>query len=258
LLPFNAALAIDGDGTLAAVYAKTHLWNGGGFDHVERDLYQASAEPRREVGWAASEAERSSQGVSGASAGDVFPVFRLPAAGCGDLAFGMCICYDVEHPAVAASFADRGVDVLLVPTASTGPPEVLSGVLVRARAYETHATVAYCNYPGSRAAPAEGWCGGSDVAIAWSGERPSCAWDAGFSDDEGGSRWPLGFSGGSVVYDGDASLAGAAEPFGGEGVTLVRIRGPGSERVAVHEGRNPYRADRRTDLLGRSPLAGLP
>lgn len=281
LLPFNAAIAIDADGSVSAVYGKTHLWNGDGFDHVERDLYQASAEPPRAVGWRklAPRATGSGAGPEGGgapesrpplTADDVFPIFTLPAAGLAELRFAMCICYDVEHPAVVAAYAARGVDVILVPTASTGPSAILSRVLVPARAYEAHATIAYCNYPSSRAggpdgAPAGGEEGASGAAeaaavpVRWAsvGEPAQPAEAAAAFGNAAAPVWPLGFSGASVVYDGDGTLAGEPSPPGAESVTLVPVTGPGSARVAEHVARNPYMADRRLDLIKPSGLAGL-
>lgn len=286
LLPFNAAIAIDADGSVAAVYGKTHLWNGDGFDHVERDLYQASAEPPRRVGWrklapqdagsdAAPGTSPPSSGTPSPTADDVFPVFRLPAAGLADVNFGMCICYDVEHPAVVATYAARGVDVILVPTASTGPSAILSRVLVPARAYEAHATIAYCNYPSNRAsAPAadspEGAPAGGEesageavaadhVPVQWA-PRDGAGQAAAAASAFGSAAapvWPLGFSGASVVYDGDGTLAGEPSPPGAESVTLVSVSGPGSARVAEHARRNPYISDRRLDLIRPAGLPGL-
>lgn len=281
LLPFNAAVAIDADGSVAAVYGKTHLWNGDGFDHVERDLYQASAEPARSVGWRklpppGAESDAGPEGSllpdepAPLSASDVYPVFTLPAAGLGDLRLGMCICYDVEHPAVVAAYAARGVDVILVPTASTGPSAILSRVLVPARAYEAHATIAYCNYPSNRAgepsgapvdgeAAADGAVEAAAVPVRWAGagDIAQAAAAASAFGNAAAPVWPLGFSGASVVYDGDGTLAGEPSPPEAESVTLVPVTGPGSARVAEHVQRNPYLADRRLDLIKPTGLAGL-
>jgi predicted amidohydrolase len=257
LLPFNAAVAIDADGSIVAVYGKTHLWNGGGWDHVERDLYQASCEAVRSAGWRLETTAQKDVGPCDTIPVDaVYPVFSLPAAGFGDLKFGMCICYDIEHASVADGYASRGADVILVPTASTGPSSILSHTLVRARAFENHVTVAYCNYPSRRAAsgtgigsgsatPAEG----SAVPVRWaavaSGTPPagSSAFGTGLE-----AVAPLGFSGESVVYGGDGELLGAAEPAGAECVTLVRLHARDDESLTKHKARNPYLADRRTDL----------
>ncbi|MFH5206670.1 carbon-nitrogen hydrolase family protein [Antrihabitans sp. NCIMB 15449] len=66
--------------------------------------------------------------------------FRL-----GDLTCGLAICYDIEFPEVARAHADAGTDVLLVPTGLMAPFEVVSRILVPARAYENQLFVAYVN-----------------------------------------------------------------------------------------------------------------
>lgn len=255
LLPYNAAVAIDADGSTVAVYGKTHLWNGGGWDHVERDLYQASCEAIHTVGWRDAPAPTSADvgDCTAVSVDSVFPVFPLRAAGFGDLRFGMCICYDIEHANVAETYADRGADIVLVPTASTGPSSLLSHTLVRARAYENHVTVAYCNYPSERpSAAASEPAEGSAVPVAWAAPSSAETRLTGTGSDAFGDAVsdvaPLGFSGESVVYGGDGALLGAARPVGAETVTLVRLPARDNASLAAHKARNPYLADRRTDL----------
>ena len=59
------------------------------------------------------------------------------------------ICFDVEFPEIVRAAAVAGAEVILVPTAmSEGYPEV-SEVLLRARALENHAIVAYSNHAGA-------------------------------------------------------------------------------------------------------------
>lgn len=58
------------------------------------------------------------------------------------------ICFDVEFPEIVRAAAAAGAEVVLAPTAmSEGFPEV-SEVLLRARALENHAIVAYSNHAG--------------------------------------------------------------------------------------------------------------
>jgi predicted amidohydrolase len=264
LLPFNGAVAVDADGSVVAQYAKTHLWNGGGWDHVERDLFQAAGEASKPVGW---KHPTPSEPVLPELRSRLFPVFTLPAAGFGSKKFGMAICYDIEHPLVAQCYGLQGVDVLLVPTASTGEARLLSHVLVPARAYEIHATVAYCNYPSTRAIPSSGTpVPASDVPVVWGTYSPAsapgpppissgadCAASGSVVDSTafttgtgGSSPWPVGFSGHSVVYGGDCAFAGGPSPPGGEMVSLVKVS---SKDLAFHKDRTPYLTDRRTDLL---------
>ncbi|MBJ8346669.1 carbon-nitrogen hydrolase family protein [Antrihabitans sp. YC2-6] len=63
---------------------------------------------------------------------------------CG-LTVGLAICYDIEFPEVARAHALAGTDVLLVPTGLMAPFEVVSKILVPARAYENQLYVAYVN-----------------------------------------------------------------------------------------------------------------
>lgn len=58
------------------------------------------------------------------------------------------ICFDVEFPEIVRAAAVAGAELILAPTAmSEGFPEV-SEVLLRARALENHAIVAYANHAG--------------------------------------------------------------------------------------------------------------
>ncbi|MEW1978902.1 carbon-nitrogen hydrolase family protein [Kocuria palustris] len=60
----------------------------------------------------------------------------------------MVICFDVEFPEIVRAAAVAGAELILAPTAmSEGFPEV-SEVLLRARALENHAIVAYSNHAG--------------------------------------------------------------------------------------------------------------
>jgi predicted amidohydrolase len=61
----------------------------------------------------------------------------------------LLICYDVEFPESVRSVALRGAGTVLVPTANMTGSEIVSTVLVRARAYENSCYVAYANYCGA-------------------------------------------------------------------------------------------------------------
>ncbi|MGB3675041.1 MAG: carbon-nitrogen hydrolase family protein [Candidatus Nanopelagicales bacterium] len=61
------------------------------------------------------------------------------------LTCGLAICYDIEFPEVARAHAVAGTDVLIVPTGLMAPFEVVSKILVPARAYENQLYVAYVN-----------------------------------------------------------------------------------------------------------------
>lgn len=77
------------------------------------------------------------------------------------------ICYDIEFPEPARYLADRGVDLLLVPTAIDGFSRYVPEVLVRARAAENAMVVAYADHaasPDQGEDPAAGFTGLSTVA----------------------------------------------------------------------------------------------
>ena len=111
--PFNAAQAIDPDGTRLMNYRKTHL-----FGDLDRAQFSA-----------------------GATASQVFAFegWRL----------GLLICYDVEFPEAVRSLALQGADVVLVPTANMVGFDEVQNLLVPARACENRLFVAYANACGS-------------------------------------------------------------------------------------------------------------
>lgn len=77
------------------------------------------------------------------------------------------ICYDIEFPEPARYLAERGVDLLLVPTAIDGHSNYVPQVLVRARAAENSMVVAYADHaarPGEGHDPDLGFTGISTVA----------------------------------------------------------------------------------------------
>lgn len=90
---------------------------------------------------------------------------------------GILICYDVEFPESVRAMALAGADLVAVPTALMRPYEVVTRILVPARAYENQVYVAYANRSGT-----EGdlvYCGescvvgpdGADLARAGSGDE---------------------------------------------------------------------------------------
>lgn len=137
----NAVQAIAADGNVLAAYRKTHLF--GDLDH---SLFVP---------------------------GDNL-VVQLDLGG---LRFGLAICYDIEFPELARAHGDAGTDVLLAPTGLMSPFEVVSRILVPARAYENQLYAVYVNRCG-----VEGdltYCGltcavgpdGADLARAGLGEE---------------------------------------------------------------------------------------
>lgn len=58
---------------------------------------------------------------------------------------GLAVCYDIEFPELARAHADAGTQVLFVPTALMTPFEVVSRIIVPARAYENQFYVVYVN-----------------------------------------------------------------------------------------------------------------
>lgn len=58
------------------------------------------------------------------------------------------ICYDVEFPETVRAAAVAGAELILVPTAMSEGYREVSEVLLRARALENHAVLAYSNHAG--------------------------------------------------------------------------------------------------------------
>jgi len=101
----------------------------------------------------------------------------LAIAALGDVRVGVLICYDLEFPEAVRRYALAGVDLVAVPTALMEPFDVVTRILVPARAYENQVFVAYANRCGH-----EGdlvYCGqscvvgpdGEDLARAGAGEE---------------------------------------------------------------------------------------
>lgn len=74
----------------------------------------------------------------------------------------LLICYDIEFPEAARAAADRGAELLLVPTALSVGYSTVPQILIRARALESQLNVAYANHCGVEDAYTFG--GGSVVA----------------------------------------------------------------------------------------------
>lgn len=141
---FNSATLVDRDGRAAATHRKVHLYG---------DVDLATYTPGDSL--AALTALAELDGVR----------------------IGILICYDVEFPESVRAMALAGADLVAVPTALMRPYEVVTRILVPARAYENQVYVAYANRSGS-----EGdlvYCGescvvgpdGADLARAGSGDE---------------------------------------------------------------------------------------
>lgn len=110
---YNTVVLVGPDGTPLARHHKTHLF--GDLDH---SLFVAGD--------------------------DLLTQVEL-----GGLTCGLAICYEVEFPELARAHADAGTDVLLVPTGLMAPFDVVSRILVPARAYENQMFVVYANRCGT-------------------------------------------------------------------------------------------------------------
>ncbi|WP_020558209.1 carbon-nitrogen hydrolase family protein [Thiofilum flexile] len=73
----------------------------------------------------------------------------------------LAICYDIEFPEVARSYALQGVELLLVPTANMHPFDLVCRHIIPTRAAENTLYIAYANYVG-REDPFE-YCGQSCI-----------------------------------------------------------------------------------------------
>lgn len=111
--PFNAAQAIDIDGTRLASYRKTHLF--GDMDRAQFSEGDVASQVFEHKGW------------------------RL----------GLLICYDVEFPEAVRGLALQGADAVLVPTANMEPFDEVQRVLLPARALENSLCLAYANACGA-------------------------------------------------------------------------------------------------------------
>ncbi|WP_319003717.1 carbon-nitrogen hydrolase family protein [Alloyangia pacifica] len=75
------------------------------------------------------------------AAGDAYCVFELEG-----MTAAMLICYDVEFAPHVKALAERGAELILVPTANPAGFEHVSNVFVPARAAESDVTIAYANF----------------------------------------------------------------------------------------------------------------
>jgi predicted amidohydrolase len=113
--PFNAALVIGADGSLAGLYHKTHLFE-------------------REHG--------------AFSRGDDYPVFDLALgsdASRPPVRVGVSICADIEYPEVARLLALAGARLLAVPSADMEPYRAQQAANLASRAIENNLYVALAN-----------------------------------------------------------------------------------------------------------------
>ncbi|MBK0421548.1 nitrilase [Leucobacter sp. CSA2] len=80
---------------------------------------------------------------------------------------GFQICYDIEFPEPTRGLAERGADLILVPTAIDGFSDYVPAVTVRSRAAENALVVAYADHAAKRDRgddPGETFAGLSTVA----------------------------------------------------------------------------------------------
>ena len=110
---FNSAAFIDGQGQVQACYRKTHLYGC-----VDQEQFSAGAR--------------------------LAPIFTWQGWQCA-----LAICYDIEFPEVARSYALQGAELLLVPTANMLPFELVCYHTIPTRAAENTICLAYANYVGS-------------------------------------------------------------------------------------------------------------
>ncbi|MDZ5077190.1 carbon-nitrogen hydrolase family protein [Nesterenkonia sp. HG001] len=122
---FNSAAFIDESGRELLRWRKLHL-----FGDVDAQQFD-----RAELG----------------SAGPTSEVAARAVVDWHGWAIGLAICYDVEFPEIARRLALAGADLLVVPTANMVGFEVVSRLLVPARALENQMYVAYANYTGADA-----------------------------------------------------------------------------------------------------------
>ena len=118
-LPYNAAVVVDGQGSLRGLYRKCHLY----------DAHSVRESERMAVGDHLCDAIRAPFGT-----------------------FGIGICYDLRFPEVSRTLALKGCDLLLFPAAWHDGPHKLEHweTLLRARAIENECFVAGVCHGGPR------------------------------------------------------------------------------------------------------------
>lgn len=65
------------------------------------------------------------------------------------LRIGVLICYDIEFPERVRELAERGVDLVVTPTALMAPYNAVPRFILQARAFENHVFIGYANRIGS-------------------------------------------------------------------------------------------------------------
>ena len=108
---YNSALCLDASGKMLALYRKTQL-----FGPREARFYR----PGREI-----------------------PVFRLGGKRCA-----LLICYDIEFAPLIRDLAERGVELILCPTANMVPFAHVPNLTVPSQAVNHAVAIAYANYCG--------------------------------------------------------------------------------------------------------------
>ncbi|HEY0118517.1 MAG TPA: carbon-nitrogen hydrolase family protein [Cellulomonas sp.] len=146
-LAVNAVVAIAGDGAIAGVYRKVHLYDA--FGTRESDVLEAGpadAEPL------------------------VLPV--------GAVTVGVLTCYDLRFPESARRVVDAGADVLVVPAAWVdGPLKAMQWrALAVARAIESTAAVVAVGMAGRGVTGRSLVVGPDGVVLLELGEEPALAW----------------------------------------------------------------------------------
>lgn len=110
---YNSAFFIDDHGNLLGRYRKTHL-----FGDLDRKYFTAGDELVVTVEY-------------------------------GGLTIALLICYDVEFPEVVRAATLAGAHLVAVPTAQMTPFEFTAEQMIRVRAWENQAYVAYINHDGT-------------------------------------------------------------------------------------------------------------
>lgn len=126
----NTSVMYDASGQRQAIYRKTHLW---GYDSREASL--------------------------------LVPGESLGVATIQDLSVGIVTCYDLRFPELFRALLNRGVELILVPSAWPFPRVEHWRTLSRARAIENLAYVATANGTGNMAG--ERLCGRSTIYDPW-------------------------------------------------------------------------------------------
>ena len=108
----NTAILVDGQGDVLLRYRKTHL-----FGELDRRYF--------------------------APGDDLVGLAELHG-----VRIAVLICYDVEFPETVRAAAERGADLVAVPTAQMIPFEFVVEHLIRARAWENQVYLAYVNHDG--------------------------------------------------------------------------------------------------------------